>query len=100
MDEDTVFIVTIRRPPRCTPGSTLFPYTTLFRSIRAVYDYYGKGENVTNVHLQNERHDFGPNKRTAVYDFFASVFALDAKAIDESKVTIEEESALYGLKRD
>ncbi len=68
--------------------------------IRTVYDYYGKGENVTNVHLQNERHDFGPNKRTAVYDFFASVFALDAKAIDESKVTIEEESALYGLKRD
>src|SRR3546814_17562752 len=25
----------IRRPPRCTPTDTLFPYTTLFRSVEA-----------------------------------------------------------------
>src|SRR3546814_6105036 len=28
------FILIIRRPPRSTPTETLFPYTTLFRSLR------------------------------------------------------------------
>src|SRR3546814_20285827 len=32
------FFVMIRRPPRSTRTDTLFPYTTLFRSIRAVDD--------------------------------------------------------------
>src|SRR3546814_4111601 len=31
-----VFFVMIRRPPRSTRTDTLFPYTTLFRSTRAV----------------------------------------------------------------
>ena len=29
----SVFFLMIRRPPSSTPGRTLFPYTTLFRSI-------------------------------------------------------------------
>src|SRR3546814_3796564 len=32
----------IRRPPRSTRTDTLFPYTTLFRSIRAVAEYIGR----------------------------------------------------------
>jgi hypothetical protein len=47
--------------------------------------------------LPSEHHDFGPNKRNAVYDFFADVFKLDRSKLDESKVTIEEESAMYGM---
>jgi hypothetical protein len=39
-----------------------------------VYGFYGAADKVTNVHLPQEGHDFGNNKRTAVYDFFASVF--------------------------
>src|SRR3546814_12269265 len=31
-----VFLLMIRRPPRSTRTDTLFPYTTLFRSIRTV----------------------------------------------------------------
>src|SRR3546814_19126340 len=31
-----VFVFRIRRPPRSTRTDTLFPYTTLFRSVRAV----------------------------------------------------------------
>ena len=52
---------------------------------------------MTNVHLPKEKHDFGPNKRNAVYDFFAEVFDLDKKMLDESKVTIEPESAMYSF---
>lgn len=57
--------------------------------LKRIYAFYGAEENVQNVHLPNERHDFGPNKRTAVYDFFINVFKLDATKRDETKVTIE-----------
>jgi len=57
--------------------------------IRRIFGFYGAADNVRNVHLPDERHDFGPNKRKAVYDFFADVFGLDRSMIDESKVTIE-----------
>ena len=53
-----------------------------------------------NVHLPDERHDFGPNKRQAVYDFFADVFQLDRTMIDESKVTIQPAEALTTRKQD
>src|SRR3546814_6050991 len=33
----TVFFLMIRRPPRSTRTDTLFPYTTLFRSLRPVF---------------------------------------------------------------
>jgi hypothetical protein len=49
---------------------------------------------VKNVHLPSERHDFGPNKRQAVYDFFIDVFGLDRSKLNEEKVTIEEENTL------
>ena len=57
--------------------------------IQRIFGFYNATGNVRNVHLPNERHDFGPNKRQAVYDFFADVFQLDRSMIDESKVTIE-----------
>ena len=57
--------------------------------IKHIYEYYGAADKVTNVHLPEEVHDFGPNKRNAVYDFFANVFQLKKSMQDESKVTIE-----------
>jgi dienelactone hydrolase len=68
-----------------------FPY------LQRVYGFYDAAGEVRNVHLPSEHHDFGPNKRNAVYDFFADVFKLDRSKLDESKVTIEEESAMYGM---
>ncbi len=62
--------------------------------LQRIYGFYGKKENISNIHLPAERHDFGPNKRQAVYKFFADVFGLDASKIDESRVTIEEEKLL------
>ena len=65
-----------------------FPY------LQRIYGFYGKTDNVKNIHLPKERHDFGPNKRNAVYKFFIETFNLDASKLNESKVTIEEENAL------
>lgn len=68
-----------------------FPY------LQRIYGFYQAENRVTNVHLPKEKHDFGPNKRHAVYAFFADAFQLDTKRLDESKVTIEPESALYSF---
>lgn len=65
--------------------------------LQRVYGFYGAADKVTNVHLPNEKHDFGPNKRNAVYDFFISAFSLNGKMWDESKVTIEPEAAMYSF---
>ncbi len=71
-----------------------FPY------LQRIYGFYNAGNKVTNTHLHAEGHDFGPNKRNAVYDFFISTFGLNAKKLDETKVTIEPKEALcsFGVK--
>lgn len=68
--------------------------------LQRIYGFYGKKENISNVHLPKERHDFGPNKRNAVYDFFIKTFKLDASKLDESKVTIETENELRFYPRE
>lgn len=65
--------------------------------LQRIYGFYNAKEQVSNVHLPKEKHDFGPNKRNAVYDFFAKAFNLDKKMEDESKVVIEPESALLSF---
>ena len=65
--------------------------------LQRVYGFYDAKDKVTNIHLPKERHDFGPNKRNAVYTFFAEVFGLDRNMLDETKVTIEPESAMYSF---
>jgi hypothetical protein len=73
-----------------------FPY------LQKMYGYYGVSNKVENVHLPTEKHDFGINKRIALYDFLIKNFKLNATAVkdktgkyNESKVTIEPETALY-----
>ncbi|MDF2188585.1 acetylxylan esterase [Paraflavitalea sp. CAU 1676] len=75
--------------------NTEFPY------LQKIYGYYGQTSQVENVHLPEEGHDFGPNKRQPLYQFIAKHFRLDTKALlsadgklDESKVTIEPETAM------
>ena len=65
--------------------------------LQRMYGFYNATNKVSNIHLPNEKHDFGVNKRAAVYQFFASVFNLDSKMIDEKKVTIEPENAMYSF---
>lgn len=62
--------------------------------LQKIYGFYGAADNIKNIHLPKEKHDFGPNKRNAVYKFFIDTFNLDASMLDEDKVVIEEENAL------
>lgn len=62
--------------------------------LQRIYGFYDATDNVSNVHLPKEGHDFGPNKRQAVYDFFIRTFALDNSQLDESKVTVESHDSL------
>ncbi len=65
--------------------------------IRRIFGFYDAENQVRNVHLPNERHDFGPSKRQAVYDFFADIFGLDRTMIDEAKVTIEPDETMQTI---
>ena len=73
-----------------------FPY------IQNIYRLYGAAENVENVHLPDEKHDYGYSKRKAVYQFFAKHLSLSTKdiinengEIDESPVRIEPEKIMH-----
>ncbi|UBM59841.1 acetylxylan esterase [Marinilongibacter aquaticus] len=52
-----------------------FPY------IQKVYALYNAEHRAENVHLPNERHDYGYSKRTAAYNFFAHNLKLNGGAI-------------------
>lgn len=62
--------------------------------LRRIWGFYGAGEQVRNVHLPDERHDYGPNKRRAVYEFFAETLGLDLSQADESRAEVLPEEAL------
>jgi len=73
-----------------------------FLYLKKIYDWYGKPGNVINVHLPNEKHDFGFSKRKAVYEFFAKYLSLDLKSIqaadgsiNDTTITLEPEKAFY-----
>jgi dienelactone hydrolase len=78
-----------------------FPY------LRKVFSLYNKPENVENVHIENEEHNYGITKRQAMYDFMARHLGLNINAvkdkagkIDESKVTIEKYDLLLVFGKD
>lgn len=62
-----------------------FPY------IRNVYALYGAEDLVENIHLQNEKHDYGPSKRAGAYRFLAKHLHLDLSAILDAKGEINED---------
>jgi len=70
--------------------------------IRHVYELYGEPELVENVHLADENHDYGYNKRAAVYPFLAKHLDLDLSkvinndgSLNEDGIVIEEQEVLY-----
>ncbi len=62
--------------------------------LRRIWGFYGAEEQVRNVHLPDERHDYGPSKRRAVYEFFAETLGLDLAQADETRVELQPEQAL------
>jgi dienelactone hydrolase len=76
-----------------------FPY------IKHVYSLHGAADMVENAHFENEKHDYGPSKRAAVYPFFIRHLGLDRSGVkwtggrvDESFVTFEtrEQMLVFG----
>jgi uncharacterized protein len=72
-----------------------FPY------IRNIYQLFVRANQVRNVHLAAESHDYGPSKRQAVYAFFAEHLRLTREGlalpdgrIDEAPNTVEPDDAL------
>jgi dienelactone hydrolase len=70
--------------------------------IRDVYRLYGAADNVENLHLPEEGHDYGWSKRVGAYKFLAKHLGLSLSyvidregRIDESPVAIEPKEALY-----
>jgi hypothetical protein len=62
-----------------------------FPFIRNIYGLYGKSKLVENVHLPDEKHDYGPSKRNAMYAFMAKHLALDLKAVTGANGQIDED---------
>ncbi len=52
-----------------------------FPFLQKIYGLYGKNDLVSNVHLPDEGHDYGPSKRAAVYPFMAKHLGLDLKMV-------------------
>lgn len=61
-----------------------------FPFIQNIYSLYGKKSEVENVHLPNEKHDYGPSKRKAMYVFMAKHLNLDIKAVSDAQGNIDE----------
>ena len=78
-----------------------FPY------LQRVYALYGKQDNVENVHLANDQHDYGFTKRAPMYEFMAKHLGLNISTVkdksgkvDESKVTIEKYESMLAFGKD
>ncbi len=81
---------------------TRYTPETEYPFIQKIYGYYGATDQVANVHLPNDRHDYGVRKRAACYRFLSTNLGLDLKAvigtdnaIDESHVTIEQAKVMH-----
>ncbi len=79
-------------------GDWTHTYPTLeYPYLQRIWGFYGAADQVENAHFADERHDYGVNKRAAVYQFFAKHLGLDASKVDESKVTIQPAAALQSF---
>ncbi len=59
-----------------------------FLYLQKIWSYYDNITNLKNVHLPNDKHDFGFNKRKPLYEFMAKHFQLNIAAIKNSEGNI------------
>lgn len=64
--------------------------TVEYPFMQKIYGLYGKQALVANKHFAEEKHDYGPSKRAALYPFFANYLKLDLKAIQGKNGKIDE----------
>jgi len=78
---------------RSMPG-TDFPY------LQTVYGFYNQQQNVEQVYLPDDQHDYGITKRLPMYRFFAKTFGLNLKAITDKNGKIDESSITIQPNKD
>lgn len=66
-----------------------FPY------LKRIYSFYGEEAIVENVHLTNERHDYGPSKREAMYRFMAKYLRLDESKVFDKNGELNERAITH-----
>ncbi|NBU35764.1 MAG: acetylxylan esterase [Bacteroidetes bacterium] len=64
-----------------------------FPFLKKIYGLYQKEDQVENVHLPTEIHNYGPNKRKALYEFMAKHLNLDYSAVLNMNGEINEEKS-------
>src|SRR2546429_2420702 len=77
-NDNSFFFLMIRRPPR----STLFPYTTLFRSLKVfpAHDYGGRGESTLARELAENPRDRKSTRLNSSHGYISyAVFCLKKK---------------------
>jgi dienelactone hydrolase len=71
--------------------------------VRYIYGLYGGKAIVENAHFPDEKHDYGPSKRLAVYPFMAKHLSLDLNCVvkdgvvDESFITVESQHQMMSF---
>ena len=73
-----------RKDQSCNTPEVEFPY------LRRVYRLLGAEDNVANLHLAGEGHDYGFNKRVGAYSFCARHLDLKRAAIQDRSGQIDE----------
>lgn len=63
--------------------------------LKRIYGFYGQSDQVENAHFPDGKHDYGKEKREALYDFVARKWKLDGARADEALIGfIESEDLL------
>ncbi len=65
-----------------------------FPFIRQAYAAYHAASQAENVHLPKEKHDYGPSKRAAMYQFFGRQLGMSEMPEDLTRIAIEEPSQM------
>ena len=61
-----------------------------FPHIQKIYALYDQKNKVENAHFADEKHDYGPSKRKAMYPFMARYLGLDLSQVTDASGTINE----------
>lgn len=67
--------------------------------IKNIYSYFGATKNVENVHLADEKHDYGPSKRLAAYSFLAKHLNLNLKKVQRQGLVDEFTNSVLTTKQ-
>jgi hypothetical protein len=62
--------------------------------MQKIYGLYGQSKQLEQVHLAKDVHDYGPNKRMALYPFVAKHLGMNISRIQDTQGDIQESKTL------